>query len=131
MRKQLILGVLACVVLFPGVSRAGGFRFSIGWEDRHGSVHFGIETGIGRRIRHLPVPRRVWVPGHYVERIEYVRVPGRWERKWVPPVVRTVFVFGCWETVIVQEGYWTRVWIPPRTVPHTVRVWVPGRWVLR
>ena len=132
MKRLLLLGT---VLLLPQVAPAGGFTFEIGWKNRDGSFHFGIRNRRRPRRRPVavprrpaPVPRRVWIPGRYVEKIEYVRVPGTWRTEWVPPVVTHVRIHGCVYACVVKPGSTRRVWVPPRMVPRTRRVWVPGHW---
>ena len=76
---------------------------------------------------------REWIPGHYETRTEKVWVPGYWEKAWVPPVTRRVWVQdrrgGHWETEIVRGGRYRKVWRDGFYDYREVSVWIEGRWV--
>ncbi len=155
-RKALLIAVIAGAFFLPDQVHGDGFRFSVGVKGRNG--FFGVSVGKSDRNRHhhgtyrpmhhkgavvvgrhhgrgfrsYPqrriIPRRTWIPGHYVTRIEYVVIPGRYEQEWVPARVRHVYIGGVVTTEVVQPGYWHKRWIPPQRVPRQVKVYIPGRY---
>ncbi|HNR98761.1 MAG TPA: hypothetical protein PKX48_11065 [Planctomycetota bacterium] len=127
MRKIIRMLVTAGALCLPGAVNADGLTFRLGIGGAGTFLDF--ELGSTRRARGHE-PRRVWVPGHYEERVRCVEIPGRWREEWVPAQVRVVHIGRHARTEIVRPGHMRRVWEPPRTVCESERVWVPGYWRL-
>ncbi|HAK96829.1 MAG TPA: hypothetical protein DCM87_18020 [Planctomycetes bacterium] len=127
MRKIMRMLVTAGALCLPGLGNADDLTFRIGFGRAGTFLDFGF--GSSRHVRGHE-PRRVWVPGHYEERVRYVEIPGQWREEWIPAQVRTVHVGRHVRTEIVRPGRMCRVWEPPRTVRETYRVWVPGCWCI-
>ena len=77
---------------------------------------------------------REWVPGHYETEIEKAWIPGFYEKVWVPPVTRRVWVRrrhgrGHWEEEIVRRGRYRKVWRDGYYEYRNVEVWIEGYWV--
>ena len=133
MKSSIKLALPMVLLLGVGTAKADGVFFGFSLRKPGISIHLGIGAPctVRRRvcvIRRACPPRRVWVPGRYVERTVYVTVPGRWELRWVPPVVKKTLFCGAVTTIVVIPGHWERVWIPPRRVPKKELVFVPGHW---
>ena len=88
----------------------GGHYYAYGWGWIDGCIDYGS--------------RRIWVPGFYapytVEECYSVPV-------WVPPVYEEVWTGCCWETVMVDGGYFSPY---GGSGCHYVTryAWVPGHW---
>ncbi len=84
-------------------------------------------------------PRRYWVAGHYESVTRKVWVDGFYEKVWVPPITRRVWVRGRrgrrgrghWEQEIVECGHYRKVWREGYYDYRTVDVRVEGSWDYR
>jgi hypothetical protein len=83
-------------------------------------------------VRHVPAPRRVYVPERWETRVERVLVrEGHW-RETVEPAewsVRFDLRSRRLLRVCLREETVHRTWVPARYEEHTIRVHIPGHWV--
>ena len=72
-------------------------------------------------------PEEVWVPGHYVSRIERRWVPGHWEIERNGRMIDDDDRYGD-----RHRGYGKhrarRIWVPGHYRDVEVRAWIPGHW---
>ncbi len=96
----------------------------------HPVVH--VHHPAPRRVIHVNVSRRVWVEGRYVEAVQEVWVPSRFDSIWEPPVHERVWVAttygGRWQEIIVRPGFYKRVWCPGHYAQTVETRWIPGHW---
>ncbi len=115
-RKALMFGlaIAGTSLLLPSTTEAApapGFDFDFGIHGRHGGLRIGIG---GSRYRSRGCDKRVYRRHHHrpVHRHHY---RAHYERVWVPPVYRSVFVGydSCgrarYRNVCVRNGYYRRV----------------------
>ena len=143
-RKIRIGGGTLALILIPGFLLAAPSHPESRRGDREARVERRIESrGTHRvRARHHRESRtshrhhrhhrhcgcvEVRRAGYYRTVVETVRVPGRYERVWVPgPSVR----FGRHVSVDFCGGHYERRWIPPTVRRVERKVWVPAERVL-
>ena len=73
----------------------------------------------------------VYRPARWEIVYERVRLPGHYERVWVPARFVTRLQFGCEIRVKITSGHWERVYKPGRYKEIRKRVRVPGGYVSR
>ena len=145
MRYLRILALTGLAALASAAATSAQ-ELSLSLQKRHGNATIGASLnlgngacgaqytyGQGRRNRvNYAAPRRTWVPAGYTYQDQRVWVPASWERVWIDPVYRRELnSCGNVVRVLVRAGYWDKVRVPGRYEVQRVRVYNPGRWVVR
>ncbi len=78
------------------------------------------------RVRHRPIVRRHWVPGHYDTVARRVWVAGHYDRVYVPARYAYRSYRGRRVRYCEQVATYERVWVPGYYKTKYVKVWVPG-----
>ncbi len=118
---------LAAAALTGAASAAPGGPSGYGHPPRpvivHAPVHYSGYYPTPR------APRRVWIPGAWVEQHTRVFLPGHTERVWQEPRFEWRYD-DCGRAITVQvaAGCWRTVQHPGHWKVEAVSLWRPGHW---